>query len=627
MSNGLKIYKKRLLNLLQPIEYLDIITWSEKYIDTIPDSPYSGKLNLHRTPFLIEPLRQTNQFSTSLSVLNFPVQIGKSLILKLLALYQVINDPSPILFLADTPINSEDFCNTSLIPMIRQNKVFDGLISSSAGANLKETKIFNNGAILWNRGASNLKNLQRRSVKLLLADECWLYPQGHIEEAVKRITRFQGEGGKAVLVSQSGELGAEFDLYFQQTNQQEYKWKCPHCQNYNPYNLDMVKWDTEAVDENGDVDFNRVKSSLTYKCPYCDEHFPATKETLESFNQSSIWEAENLHADSGKIGFHTTAFAFLDAYSLIIEYIEAKMRAKDGDFSRLKLFHQKRLALPWSETYEVIDSHTKEVEGQSLGEIWDKMAYITRAGKFIEQDDANLQKEILSGALPLIFMGVDVQQDSFYYTIRAFSSDPQNESMLIDCGHLYTWQDVFDKRAQFKIPNSNMGLDSGYRAKEIYAISVDNRCYSMKGHSQRVFKRELPNVLGRKIMESHVVAQPQSIQIQTNEMTIGGKMKGKTRKALLLNFSSNAAKDWIFFNRQKTQKGKANYDIPQHTPPEYELMMNSEKRFLEGRNYVWRPRKSHIDNHYLDCECMAYALCLNLLLSHGNNSLEEFITS
>ena len=54
--NGEQIYKKKLLNLLQPIEVLDIVEWSEKHIEIIPDSPYSGRLDLHRTPFLIEPL-------------------------------------------------------------------------------------------------------------------------------------------------------------------------------------------------------------------------------------------------------------------------------------------------------------------------------------------------------------------------------------------------------------------------------------------------------------------------------------------------------------------------------------------------------------------------------------------
>ena len=620
MSNGIKIYKKRLLNLLQPIECLDIIEWSEKYIETVPDSPFTGRLNLHRTPFLIEPLKQATESNTKLAVLNFPVQIGKSLILKLLALYQIQNDPSPILFLADTPANSEDFCDTSLVPMIRQNRVFDGLISSATGANMKETKIFSNGAILWNRGASNLRNLQRRSVKLLLADECWLYPQGHIEEAIKRITRFQDDGGRAVLVSQSGEYGGEFDTYFQQTNQQEYKWICPHCQKPNPYNLDMVKWDTDAVTEEGHVDFNAVNSSLRYICPHCQTEFPATKEQLTILNSKSIWEAENMNADSGKIGFHTSAFAFLDAYSIVAEFINAKSHAKDGDFSKLKIFYQKRLAQPWSETQEVIETSTKEVVGQQFGDVWDKLSYITKEGKFIDESHPNFKREVLNGALPLIFMAVDVQSDCFYYSIRAFSNNPQDESMLIECGRLYTWADIFSKRAEFKIPNSNLGIDSGYRTKEVYAQVVENRCFAMKGHAQRSFKRDLPNVMGRKIYESHAVAAPQPIQVQMSD-----GQKTRIRKAFLLSFSANAAKDWVFFNRQRTQRGKANYNVPENTPIEYHEQMNAEKRVLEGRYYVWRPRRQKIDNHYLDTETMIYSLLLNLLLTNGAPPIDEHL--
>lgn len=294
--NGIEIYKKKLLNLLSPIESLGIVEWSEKYIEAIPDSPYTGRLDLHRTPFLLEPLAQTTFADTTLSVMNFPVQIGKSLVLKLLALYQISNDPSPILFLADTPANSQDFCDTSLVPMLKQNKVFDGLLSTQTGANMKETKIFNNGAILWNRGASNLKNLQRRSVKLLLADECWLYPQGHIEEAIKRITRFQDDGGKAVLVSQSGDFGGEFNSYYEMTNQQEYMWKCPICDNLNAYDLSIVEWDNTAIDENGNPDFAKIKESLNYICPHCQTKWKAEKETLKEFYSYSSWQPMNRNA-------------------------------------------------------------------------------------------------------------------------------------------------------------------------------------------------------------------------------------------------------------------------------------------------------------------------------------------
>lgn len=95
---------------------------------------------------------------------------------------------------------------------------------------------------------------------------------------------------------------------------------------------------------------------------------------------------------------------------------------------------------------------------------------------------------------------------------------------------------------------------------------------------------------------------------------------------MLLSFSSNGAKDWVFFNRQRTQRGKAHYDSSSGIPEDYEKHLNAEKRLKEGRYHVWRPRRHRIDNHYLDCETMIYALCLNLLLTNGNNELLEYLT-
>ena len=308
------------------------------------------------------------------------------------------------------------------------------------------------------------------------------------------------------------------------------------------------------------------------------------------------------------------------------EYLNAKSRAKDGDFSQLKIFTQKRLAEAWSEQQEVIITNTKEVDTQQLGTSWDKMGYLCKNGEIITKESDRFKKEVLNGALPLIFMSVDVQKDSFYYAIRAFSDKPQDESMLIECGQLYTWDDIFSKKAEFLIPNSNMGIDSGYRTQEVYAVTVENRCYAMKGHEQRTFKREAGNAVGKKLYESHTVATPQVIQIQTQEKLNNGGIKTRIKKALLLSFSANAAKDWVHFNRQRTQRGKANYDIPQGTPTEYNEQLNAEKRVREGRYYVWRPRKQKIANHYLDTETMIYSLCLNLLLTNGNNQLIEYLT-
>lgn len=307
------------------------------------------------------------------------------------------------------------------------------------------------------------------------------------------------------------------------------------------------------------------------------------------------------------------------------EYLNAKSRAKDGDFSQLKIFTQKRLAEPWTEQNEVIITSTAEVEGQLMGQKWDRTGYLCKNGEIITKDNERFKKEVLNGALPLIFMSVDVQKDSFYYAIRAFGENPQDESMLIECGQLYSWDDIFSKKAEFLIPNSHMGIDSGYRTQEVYAVSVENRCYSMKGHEQRTFKREAGKAVGKKLYESHAVAQPQVIQIQTQEKLANGGIKTRVKKALLLSFSANSAKDWVFFNRQRTQRGKAHFDIPEGTPSEYNEQLNSEKRVREGRYYVWRTRKQKIANHFLDTETMIYALCLNSLLTNGNNQLLEYI--
>lgn len=123
----------------------------------------------------------------------------------------------------------------------------------------------------------------------------------------------------------------------------------------------MVSWNTEAVDENGNCDFNEVKQSLRYVCPFCSQEWEATNEQLKLFNASSEWEATNEQAPQGKIGFHTTAFCFLDPFTLVTEWINAKSRAKDGDFSQLKIFTQKRLAKAWSEQQEIIETSTPEI--------------------------------------------------------------------------------------------------------------------------------------------------------------------------------------------------------------------------------------------------------------------------
>ncbi len=52
---------------------------------------------------------------------------------------------------------------------------------------LRNTTIhFANGMTLWVAGAYNKSNLQRRSIRWLIGDETWRWPQGHMAKAEAR---------------------------------------------------------------------------------------------------------------------------------------------------------------------------------------------------------------------------------------------------------------------------------------------------------------------------------------------------------------------------------------------------------------------------------------------------------
>ena len=68
----------------------------------------------------------------------------------------------------------------------------------------KNTIHFRNGMTLWVLGAHNKTNLQRRSIRWLVGDETWRWPEGHMAEAEARVTAF-GWLGKCLFMSQGGE--------------------------------------------------------------------------------------------------------------------------------------------------------------------------------------------------------------------------------------------------------------------------------------------------------------------------------------------------------------------------------------------------------------------------------------
>lgn len=598
-NDGMKLYSALKRRAWRPIEREPGDKWAERNIVCIPDSPIVGRLSFATTPWMREPIREGTTGGAHRVTLVLPVQIGKTLAFKVCAMYHIRNIPSPILFLSDTPDNAEDFALTSLNPMLRANPVFADIISTDRSKETKMTHVYKNGAILWTRGASTKGNLQRRSVRVVIMDECWEYPPGHMAEAVARTTRFRG-WSKVIEGSQAGDVDGDIDKSFQGSDRREWMWTCPHCSALRAWDLNMVKWDTDARLPDESVDFAAVRDSLRYVCTLCGHEMPADKRTQIELNESSVYVAQNPNPEPGHIGFHTSAFCFLPAFDLVHEYITAKSRAKDGDFSSLRVFTQKRLALPWSLDMESFESSLKASTEIDFGEkLWPRMGWI--AGKQLYEK----RPEGIT-AHPLVFMAVDVQRGSFWYAVRAFSTS--GDSMLLDCGELTSWEEIPAKAKEWSVPGPHVGIDSGDQTQAVYAFCIENNYHPMKGTRARSFriaeKRGDKTVYFERAYNNGIF-----VPVQVSVRLKSGKVVTRMKKTKLISFSANAMKDGVHFARRRTARGKGPMMMhPEDTPAFYEEHVGrSEKRVQKNGEWVWE-QVGKKANHLLDCETMLRTL-------------------
>lgn len=602
MTTALENYHATLRHAWRPIERLSGSRWAEQNIICVPDSPIIGRLSFATTQWLRAPIDAGTTGPAVRVTCLMPVQSGKTLLFKCCTIYHLRLLPSPCLFLTDTPENAEDFALTSLNPMLKANPAFSGIISKDRSKETKMTHVYTNGSVLWTRGASTKGNLQRRSVRVVVMDECWLYPPGHMDEAVARTTRFSG-WCKIIEGSQGGEIDGDLDKSWKRSSMSEWSWTCPHCSAARPWDLNMVDWDKNARRPDESPDWEAIERSLVYKCNACGHTMPADTYHRARLNELSAYVPQNENADPHHEGFHMTAFCFLPAMQLVREYINAKSRAKDGDFEALKIFNQKRLALPWSAEMEIFEASLKSSQEITYGEkLWERMGWLAQKRLYEKRpaDEFNPR--------PLVFMAVDVQRGSFWYAVRAFSIN--GDSMLMECGELNSWEEIPAKATEWGVPSPHVGIDSGDQTQTVYAFCIENNFLALKGLRQKKF-RVTEKKGGKSVYYERTYNNGIFVPVQVPVRLANGKNVIRMKNAKLISFSANAMKDGIYFARRRTARGKSPLmEHPSETPEFYELhLAKSERRVLKNGEWVWE-QVGDRPNHLLDCETMLRTLAL-----------------
>jgi phage terminase large subunit GpA-like protein len=593
-----KDFEDVLRSVLAPDPDGDMVTWLERNVKNIPYSPNPGPFRIESTPYLAPILRELQNPETETIVVPANVQSGKTSLLELWSTFIPARAPGPTLLLRDNDPNAQDWQQTRLRPIWESTPSTYGKINNQDKSKWSATHF--ERSITWVLGAHNVKNLQGRSIRYLGGDECWLWPKGHIAEALARRTAFTWQG-KSLFVSQGGYEGDDFTALFNATDRREWMFKCPHCTERQPFEWSQIKY-PEGAKKDGQWNYDMVRENTTYACKKCDHRFLDRNSVRAEMIKDAEYVPLNPNAPKGRVGFHFNALTMLWGLSwgdLAVECIEAAQAFEEtGDETKRREFKQKRLAIAWSdepddEGGEILPSgYMMEQEWQEEGANVDGRA---TAPPF---DEATKAKHTF---LPTRFMSVDVQRKGFFYVVRSWSID--GKSRLIRWQYLDTWEQVRDEQKRLKVSDMFVFVDSGDgpNVDDVYRHCAMFGWNATKGSGNAEFPWRIQTPIGTKIAY-RPYAPAKIIQV------------GKQACRLYL-FSNLVLKDTLTRLRRK-----GDHTYPEDAGDEYRKQMQSEHR---TRTETGRPIWIQVGeraNHLWDCEVMGILPALMAkLVGRGKN--------
>lgn len=560
--------------------------WCEENVKNIPYSPIPGHFKSANSPWVREAMEAMADPDIRLVSIVAPVQSSKTIGAELCLCYIVANFPGPCLWLSQTDADAKDQAEARLHKLFSECDAVKKLFPADRHKKKTQTVFFSNGMTLWVLGAHAKSNLQSRSIRWLIGDETWQWPNGHMQQAEARVTAF-GWLGKCIFLSQGGTENDDTHRKFETTDMREWEFECPKCGKYQPYKWSNIEWDRNYRDGEGRTDFAKVRSSVRLVCEFCKHEIADSDANRKLLNSSAKFVPQNPNAPTTKAGFHWNSLASMSWGELAEMYLRAKESCRRGDLEDLKNFYQKRLALPWGDLEE---DFTLDISpsGYRMGDDWESEAAVGAKGAILPPPHENKNR------VRLRFLTVDVQMDHFYAVVRSWVCDAS--SRLVYCAKLQTWEDVEILQNRFGVFPQLVFVDAGYSTFEVYRNCAKHNWTALMGDGRRDFPHR---VNGKITQRFYSTARHPLVS---------------DRKCRMHYWSNLGIKDTLarLRSNQNPDEGST-WEVPSDVPEEYLKMLDSEQRVKKGNSWEWRQIGKR-PNHYWDCEamqvCAAYMMKL-----------------
>ena len=555
-------YIKKSLELLKPPEELTVSEWAGKYrfLDE-RSSSMPGKWKNEMTPYLVGIMDEFNNYQTEKIVFCKCTQLGGTEALNNMICFSVAQDPAPMMIVYPTSELADSVVEQRIKPMLKASKETKKHFKEK-NSNKKELQFDNMYISIV--GSNSPSELASRPIRYLFLDEVDKYPNESKKEAdpislaVERTKTFNNR--KIYMCStpttRTGHIWEEKE---KADIEKHYFVPCPHCGEFIELKFSQIRW----PDDNEKLSAADKAEFAQYICQECGSTINDS-DKMEML-QKGEWRTVKENTKFTK----TVAFWINTLYSPFTRFSQiakAYLIAKD-DTEALHNFTNSWLAEPWEDTKLKTNAET------------------------VMERQTDLPEFVVPEWTRLLTAGVDVQETSLYYIIRAWGE--YLTSQLITRGQVTSFRDIERvMNLEYIKPDGTVKLvdlcliDSGDQTDEVYDFAAMNSewCLPSKGTTSMVnyFKLSSVNKTSSKAYG------------MTLALVDGGKYKD------------------MIAGRMKRENGTGSWMVFDGIDLEYCTQVTAEHKITEkgggGKLRTrWVQKTSHADNHYLDCEVYGMA--------------------
>lgn len=549
------------LRQLKPPEDISVSEWAQKYrmLDS-KTAAMPGPWRNEKTPYLVDIMNELTNYETEEIVFCKCTQVGGTEVELNMQGYVIQQDPSPSMVVYPSDKLGESVSENRIKNMI---KAAPTLRERFHELRSQKLELQFEGMYLTVSGANSPSSLASRAIKYLFLDEVDKYPGASKKEAdpislAKERTKTFANRKIYMTSTPTIKSGPIWKNLQDCDVEKHYFVPCPHCGEMIELKFSNLRFPDEKEMTASDRADQTVYICQECGCFISDQH----KAEMLRGGQWQIVKENN--TARRKIGYWISVL-----YSPFVRFSEVALEwiNSQGDPERLQNFINSWLAEPWEDT-RLSTSADVVMERQ------------TEREEFVVPEWARF-----------LSAGVDVQETSIYWTIRAWGNFLTSQNICH--GQALSWQDIervmnyaYQKETGEQLVVSLCLIDSGFDADAVYDFCASNADWAMpaKGSS--------------RTMDSHF------------HLSKINKADSKAYGMNLAVVDGGKYKDMIAA-RMKKENGRGSWMVYAGCDMEYAKQVTAEHKVQTKKGdriiQTWEVKASHTDNHYLDCEVYATA--------------------